>query len=346
MIRQGKKVKVFVWGLVNWNWSLDINAANMVAALDKDKFKVYTMVTTRLPFKRVPGVTYFKRHYPDRLWFFVSLLRGMMICDVAMVYRMGEFKKYSWMPSFFGVKTMSVLGLVSDIFMSEFHKIDSLHALSEHMKKHCKELGIPVKERILYNPINTGPFEGIRQVKSSLKNVIFIGHDFERKGFDDLVFLAKRCPELQFHIVGGYENQLNLARQMLGKESLNQRFILYGPLDRENLLQVMGSCQLHVLPSRNEGRPKGAIEAAAAGLPSILYFGYGAEEYITNGKNGYIVSTRDELPGIVTKLLDSPALLQSLSENTSQISEQFHLKEIVKSYESLIEKLVFEKGES
>lgn len=335
-----KKKKIFIWGLINYNWSLDINAANMARALDKEKYKVYSMVTTSLPFEDIPGVTYFKRRYPDKVWKFFSLLRACITCRVALIYRVGEFRVYWWLFKLFRVKTISVLGISSTIFHREYPRITSLHALSEVMKEECKELGIPVKEKVLINPIRTEPFQMTRRVRTEpLADIIFIGHDFKRKGVDDLFFVAKNTMHLHFHIVGGYPDQLENLKSNLQEEGLLDSFTLYGPLEQQMLLEVLEKCQLHILPSRKEGRPKVAIESAAAGLPSILYEGYGAEEYIEQGQNGFVVKTREQLLEKVRLLQYEEGLLKEMSEKTERLYKKFDLREIVKDYEQLIDSL-------
>lgn len=337
---KGKPNKVFIWGLINYNWSLDINGANMARALDKEKYRVYSMVTTTLPYEEIPGVTYFKRRYPDRVWMFISLLRACLTCRTALIYRVGEFRVYWWLFKLFRVKTISVLGITSTIFNREYPRITSLHALSEVMKTECRELGIPVKDKVLINPIRTEPFQKIRKVRTeALKDIIFIGHDFERKGIDDLLFVAKNSERLHFHIVGGYAEHLTNFKTRLQKDGLSDSFTLYGPLEQPRLLEVMQDCQLHILPSRKEGRPKVAIEAAAAGLPSILYEGYGAEEYVEEGQNGFVVKTKEQLLEKVRLLQHQPDQLKEMSEKTERLYKKFDLREIVKDYEQLIDSL-------
>lgn len=334
-----KRRKIFIWGMVNFNWSLDINAGNMVRALDKEKFKVYTMVTSKEPFERIPGVTYFKRYYPDRVWFFISLVRAFLICRTTLIYRLGEFRQYWWLCKLFRVKTAHVLGITSTIFMEDYPRLDSLHALSATMREECKALGIPVKDKVLINPIRTEPFQKIRKVRKVLTRAIFIGHDFERKGVYDLLEIARNLQDIHFHIVGGYPEHLSKLKDKLREESLTQQFTVHGPLRQPELLEVMNKCQLHLLPSRKEGRPKAAIEAAAAGLPSVLYEGYGAEEYLEDGHNGFIVNTLGQMQERISFILNTPSALIEMSENTEEIYKKFDLREIVKEYEEMIDTL-------
>ncbi len=334
-----KRKRVFVWGLVNFNWSLDINAGNIVRALDKDKYKVYTMVTSKEPYERISGVVYLKRYYPDRIWIFISLIRAFLVCRTALIYRLGEFRQYWWLSKLFKVKTASVLGITSTIFIDDYPRIDSLHALSKVMRKDCLALGIPVKDKILMNPIRTEPFQQVRKVRVKLTDAIFIGHDFERKGVYTLIEIAKSIKSLHFHIVGGYPDHLKKFKSRLKEESLLHQFTIHGPLRQDKLLEVMDKCQLHLLPSKKEGRPKAAIEAAAAGLPSVLYEGYGAEEYIDDGFNGFVVKTSEQMLEKIYFLINNPSVLIQMSENTEKLYQKFDLSEIVKEYEDLIDNL-------
>ena len=58
------------------------------------------------------------------------------------------------------------------------------------------------------------------------------------------------------------------------------------------------------------------------GIPSILYPDYGCEEWIVDGKDGFIV---DNISGsiVIKKLINNKGLLESVSRQSMRLSKSF-----------------------
>ena len=78
---------------------------------------------------------------------------------------------------------------------------------------------------------------------------------------------------------------------------------------------IFQQSDLMFLPSKSEGFPKVILEAASAGIPSVVYNTYGASNWMKHREDGFIVNNFDEVKGIVIELLNNSKLLQSISEN-------------------------------
>ena len=94
------------------------------------------------------------------------------------------------------------------------------------------------------------------------------------------------------------------------------------------------------LPSRSEGFPKVILEAAASGIPSIVYSDYGASEWIDHGKNGFIVNEFNEVVDLVNKLLIKNHLLQSCSKEIVYLANEFSWKNKIKVWEEEINNIL------
>ena len=80
------------------------------------------------------------------------------------------------------------------------------------------------------------------------------------------------------------------------------------------------------LPSRSEGFPKVILEAAASGIPSIVYSDYGASSWIANNKNGFVVDSFPDVVNILNKLVNNSNLLSKVSEGSYYMAKKFDWK--------------------
>jgi glycosyltransferase involved in cell wall biosynthesis len=114
-------------------------------------------------------------------------------------------------------------------------------------------------------------------------------------------------------------------------------------LTHKELKKLLEKVQLHVLPSRSEGFPKVILETAAAGVPSVVYPDYGAEEWITHNQDGFIVENKEQIAELIKDLQRSPDKLQDVSENAVGLAKRFDWQVVVKDWEREIERMVNNK---
>ena len=105
----------------------------------------------------------------------------------------------------------------------------------------------------------------------------------------------------------------------------------------------MENIQLHVFPSRAEGFPKVTLETAAAGVLSVVYDDYGANEWITSGKNGFVVKSVNDMITVIQDLLDHPEKLQPLADNARELAKSFDWKVRIKDWEKVIDLIAAER---
>jgi len=124
--------------------------------------------------------------------------------------------------------------------------------------------------------------------------VLFAGTIIERKGAHLVVEAARLIPEAQFRLVGagrgGFEKKLK--QQVRHLELRNVQFL--GPQQQSDLVRIMQESDMFVLPSRLEGIPKVTLEAAATGLPCVVFHDYESPSVI-DGKTGFQVRTFEEM---------------------------------------------------
>jgi len=113
------------------------------------------------------------------------------------------------------------------------------------------------------------------------------------------------------------KNEIRILKQVLSASKFNEM-------------------DLHILPSISEGFPKVILEAASAGIPSIVYSNYGASEWIVNNENGFIVDNFEELTTTLNRIIDSEDLLSRNSDGAILLAKKFDWKIVIREWEEVI----------
>lgn len=349
-----RKTKVFLGAFVNYTNAQNLNCLALAEHLDKSKYEVLTCVgySGDLPSEDIPGVRYLRMRYPAKIWRPLCFLRGLLWCDVAYLPKP---ENWQWCRFWLRLLRKQAFKTVEGVFSgvayqramelekSETGVVESLtytghtYSITRSMIERNREiLGLQTSDHVLYLGSEAKQFENTC-IRTQLADVILIGADLERKGVRDYFELAGRFPQLKFHIVGGGVGTLDPVPecQRLGLSNV----VCHGRLAHDDLANLLRTVQLHVFPSRAEGFPKVTLECAAAGVPSLVYGDYGADEWITTGKDGFVVSTVDEMAQVIQGLLDHPERLESLADNARQLAKRFDWNVLVKDWENVIDSL-------
>ena len=118
--------------------------------------------------------------------------------------------------------------------------------------------------------------------------ILFAGSMTQRKGLGDLFSaMARLDPErFKLHVLGTPTVGMDFyKRQFSG-------FIHHSTRSNLEVLDLMRSCDVFVLPSIVEGRALVQQEAMSCGLPIIVTKNAGAEELLEDGKAGFLVPIR------------------------------------------------------
>lgn len=127
---------------------------------------------------------------------------------------------------------------------------------------------------------------------SSLKNkrVLFVGRLIENKGIKFFESIAKAVPaDWKFAIVGDgpLENEIiSLAKKYHNVEHL-------GKLPKSETDKIISKSDILILPTFAEGSPRVVLEAAASGVPSVVFDVGDVSTVLDNDKNGFIIKKYD-----------------------------------------------------
>ena len=116
----------------------------------------------------------------------------------------------------------------------------------------------------------------------------------------------------------------------------------YGFVERRRLPHLLARSKVFVQPSLFDPAPRAVSEALACGLPVVgLRKGYGTEEQILDGVNGYRVNTLAEMREAVQSLLVDERLRQRMGRESRSIAErQFDIDVIDHKLEALLKEIV------
>ncbi len=159
--------------------------------------------------------------------------------------------------------------------------------------------------------VDTGLFSPPAERTNPAPVVLFAGTLIERKGPQYVIDAAARFPNARFRLVGagrgGFEESL---RQKIADAGL-KNVALDGPKTQLQLLEIMRQSDIFLLPSRMEGIPKVTLEAAATGLPCIVFRDYETPS-VVDGVTGFQVATIEGMMQVLAKLIVDRTLRQRM----------------------------------
>lgn len=369
-MKQPHRIKVFLGGYVNSQNAQNINCRSLSEHFDKEKFEIWTMITwhgwpKNNDFERTPGVHYIydtplpwteKMHLPYWLFAWMAYAIGIMRCDVAYLPK-GEYVRFCHLVArISGCKLYTTLeGILAGTNLEKLLALrgnldcyrsfePNLYGITKFIAHQAnRDHGLQFQNKVLYLGVEAKKFaspDAVRQ--SKLSRIVFIGNNTKYKGLEDVLHMAKLFPDLEFHCVGGNIMKEGTLEIFVYQHSLTN-VTYHGTLDHNQLSDLLPSMDLMFFPSRSEGFPKVMLETACAGVPTLCYSDYGADEWITSGKNGFVVNTFDEAKTVIQDLLDHPEKLQPLSDAAVELGRSFDWKVLVKDWEKEIESIYNEK---
>jgi glycosyltransferase involved in cell wall biosynthesis len=111
---------------------------------------------------------------------------------------------------------------------------------------------------------------------------LFVGRLHQWKGVNELIEVARLCPDLMFVFIGP---------GIVPAHPANCMFV--GTITPHEVREWINAADCLVLPTHTEAVPTSVMEAFACGIPAIVTDVGGCPEIVENEKNGLIVPVRD-----------------------------------------------------
>jgi glycosyltransferase involved in cell wall biosynthesis len=165
---------------------------------------------------------------------------------------------------------------------------------------------------------------------------VALGH-FERKGLPLLLEAVEKVDDerVQLLVVGGRPALVNHFRRQANGLGIGDRVRFVGM--QTDVRPFLHASDVFVLPSAYEAFPLVALEAAAAGLPLLVTALHGVEEYIRQGRNGYVVERESAAiaEGIATLVAFSQTERATLGHVARQDASRYGLDTFVDAWRTV-----------
>jgi glycosyltransferase involved in cell wall biosynthesis len=187
-----------------------------------------------------------------------------------------------------------------------------------------KDSGIKKRRASYILPVgvDTSLFTPPPERTSPVPVVLFAGTLVERKGPQYVIDAAAQFPGATFRLVGsgrqGFEKVLQERITRLGLKNVT----LDGPKTQSRLVDIMRNSDIFLFPSRLEGIPKVTLEAAATGLPCVVFRDYETPS-VVDAVTGFQVGTLEEMMQALGQLIDDRVLRERMGTAARKHMEKF-----------------------
>lgn len=187
------------------------------------------------------------------------------------------------------------------------------------------------------------------RTQNKADKLLFVGRLIADKGvfeyLDAAVAVLEKYPQKEFLLVGelGYNNKTSLSKSQLEAYTNKYPQIKYlGKID--NIVSLLESVDVMVLPSYREGLPKSLIEAAAMNLPIITTNVAGCKDVVEDGFNGFLCKFKSKLSleKVIFRMIDlkEKERLQFGFNGREKVINRFSSDIVDKIYLDMIKKIV------
>ena len=171
--------------------------------------------------------------------------------------------------------------------------------------------------------------------------LLFVGHDFERKGLAAAIAaLARLREDAHLAIVGGGDQQRFAA--LASEAGVAERVHFLGSTERPD--RFYAAADVFVLPTRSDPWANTLIEAMAAGLPVVTTSAAGAAVPVRDAGAGIVLADDSvaELAAALAALAIDPARRRELGNRGRAIAPSFdaasHARAVMRVYEAVLKR--------
>jgi len=273
------------------------------------------------------GVALFKRRFPERK--LITTLEGIRGNEAREAFLSGLFGQTVYCDRR-EEKTVQRFDAVRNLS-------DRIIAISPFLESVSHAL-YSAETRVLplgFEPLHVRDIVPARSTRRPL--IVSAGTVYARKRPDAFLNLAKSHPDADFVWYGEGPMRPALSERIADEDIRNLGFP--GEVAPDALGSAFSDADIFVLPSHAEGVPKVSLEAAAHGLPVVLY-GFYESPTVRDGETGYYVYSDEEMRARVCELLDDLTLAQRLGQAGRALANELDWDKIAHQWLATIRALL------
>jgi alpha-1,2-mannosyltransferase len=193
-------------------------------------------------------------------------------------------------------------------------------------KKFRRAYSMDLNVEVLHPPVDV---EFFRKASSSNKEniIVTVSRFTPEKNMEKIVEVAGRLREFKFIMIGGRAkysepviDNINRKIRELGANNIELLF----NMPRDKLREILGIAKYYLHPPFPEHFGISVVEAMSAGCIPIVYRDGGAWHDVVSRVSDILgYSDISEVPGIIRKIDENPALYNKLRERSTEISKLF-----------------------
>jgi glycogen synthase len=193
---------------------------------------------------------------------------------------------------------------------------DRIIAVSRHLRQQLidRYSAEPGKVRVIYNAVR--PTERLERIDPKKRFVLYVGRLAAMKGVDTFLRAAARIaptfPDVLF-VVAGEGPEYGTLVQIAARLGIGDRVMFLGKVSDEEREILLSGASVFVLPSIVEPFGIAALEAMAAGVPTIVSKTSGVAE-VSSSTFRVDFWDVDEFASRIAELLVYPTLRQAMGE--------------------------------
>ena len=174
--------------------------------------------------------------------------------------------------------------------------------------------------------------------------IIFVGHEFERKGLAILIDAVSSLPaHVKLLVVGDVANgAARPYRELATAKGLQDRVRFLGR--RTDVAALINGADTLVMPTAFESWALVGLEAMACGVPVLMPLVGGIAEYLRDGENGLVIERNAaDVARKIRRLLEDPQLRSRLGTRARETALAFSWPKVAKQYVDLATKVLRER---
>lgn len=223
---------------------------------------------------------------------------------------------------------------------------DCVIAPTEDIRKMLKVHGVKTRIEVIPTGVNVQEFrktDGSKIRKRFGEEaiiVLYLGRIAKEKNIEVLIDIfkgiAKERKNIRFVLVGD-----GPLKEKLEKKAKNYKNIIFtGKVEETE--QYYKAADIFASASKTETQGIVFVEAKAAGLPAIAWDAPGPRSLIKDGKDGFLVGSKEELKEKLIELIENEKLRKKMSETSFKNCKNYSIeatsKKLLELYKDLIRK--------